>query len=168
MTVRIQRLQPSRVQLTKQQPQRRDEKRRQTSSQGRSFIRSLTSSLVFLRRLWRRAGAKRGPGVAKPSVIPHFWCTAGDRSEWERARAASGRLRRRRGGAGLREFAGSLVYSVVVLTSERTPADTGEDGGDWRLAHVNAVELRTRQTFGHPCSVCSLGIESLLSVTYLL
>lgn len=27
--------------------------------------------------------------------------------------------------AGLREFAGSLVYSVVVLTSERTPADTG-------------------------------------------
>lgn len=31
-------------------------------------------------------------------------------------------------GVGLREFAGSLVYSVVVLTSERTPADTGGAG----------------------------------------
>lgn len=39
--------------------------------------------------------------------------------------------------AGLREFAGSLVYSLVVLTSEWTPADTER----WRLAHVDVETL---------------------------
>lgn len=39
--------------------------------------------------------------------------------------------------AGLREFAGSLVYSLVVLTSEWTPADTEL----WRLAHVDVEPL---------------------------
>lgn len=46
-------------------------------------------------------------------------------SEWERRRVTTDSGKEEGGErAGLREFAGSLVYSVVVLTSW-TPADTG-------------------------------------------
>lgn len=64
-----------------------------------------------------------GPGAAEPSAISHFWRTAGDQSERGQQQTEG-----KEEGAGLREFAGSLVYSVVVLTSERTPADTGAAG----------------------------------------
>ena len=60
-----------------------------------------------------------------------FFISAAQRgnSEWERRRATTDSGKEEGGGggerAGLREFVGSLVYSVVVLTSGWTPADTG-------------------------------------------
>lgn len=89
---------------------------------GQSFICLLTSSLVYQRCASER---QRGPAAVEPSVVSHFWSAAGDQRVGEMEgnyRPKERRRRRRRRGAGLREFAGSLVYSVVVLTSGWTPA----------------------------------------------
>lgn len=91
---------------------------------GQSFICLLTSSLVYQRCASER---QRGPGALEPSVVSHFWSAAGDQRVGEmegnyRPKERRKRRRRRRREAGLREFAGSLVYSVVVLTSGWTPA----------------------------------------------
>lgn len=82
-------------------------------------------------------GAERGPALPRLQLFLISAAQRGIRG-WERQRAPTD-WGRGGGGerAGLREFAGSLVYSVVVLTSEWTPADTGP----WRLAHVDVEEL---------------------------
>lgn len=103
---------------------------------GRSFICLLTSSLVYLRRLYRSAGAKWGPSAAEPSVISHFWCAAGDQREWERARAT----------ADWGEGGGSRTEGICwIISLQCCSIDLGTDpcrhGGRWRLAHVNAEEL---------------------------
>ncbi|KAA8592345.1 hypothetical protein FQN60_017800, partial [Etheostoma spectabile] len=57
---------------------------------------------------------------------------AGDQRVGETEGNSRLRGRKRRGeSAGLREFAGSLVYIVVVLTSGWNPTDTGL----WQLAN---------------------------------
>lgn len=68
------------------------------------------------------------PALPSPQLFLISGAQRGEESEREKARAASSRRKGKEEGAGLREFAGSLVYSVVVLTSERTPADTGAAG----------------------------------------
>lgn len=87
------------------------------------------------------------------SLVSHFCSAAGD----QKAIETEGNNRRgKRGGggekAGLREFAGSLVYSVVVLTSEWTPADTGR----WRLACVHVKEPLMHLTSVSVCEIRSL------------
>lgn len=95
-----------------------------------SFICLLTSSLVYQ---WYVSEKQSRPSAAESSVVSHFCSAAGDKRVGETEGNNRLRERRRRERAGLREFAGSLVYSVVVLTSEWTPADTGL----WHLAHVD-------------------------------
>lgn len=144
VTVHIQRLQPSCIQLTKQQPQREDsggmktQANIKTAPEFYSFLNKQPClSAASVAQSWSEVGPRRCRALSYSSFLVHS-------GESERVGESEGSQRQTEGeeeGAGLREFAGSLVYSVVVLTSERTPADTG---GHWRLAHVNVVEIRTR------------------------
>lgn len=102
---------------------------------SQSFICLLTSSLVYQ---WCVSEEQSRPSAAESSVVSHFCSAAGDQRVGETE--GNNRLRRKeeeerkgggergRGRVGLGEFAGSLVYSVVVLTSEWTPADTRGSG----------------------------------------
>lgn len=105
----------------KQRAARRHKIKEQKSSKPK-FCCLLTSRLVYK----RCASEERSrPGAAEPSVASHFCSAAGDQRAGEMQ--GSNRLREKEEeeeGAGLREFARSLVYSVV-LTSEWTPVDTG-------------------------------------------
>lgn len=120
-----------------------------------SFICLLTSSLVYLRCVsQKRSGA--GPRRCRVfSCFSFLERSGGSESGRDWGQQQTEGKEEEEEGAGLREFAGSLVYSVVVLTSEWTPADTGR----WRLAHVNAEELWMQQTCVRLCLFRNLVIE---------
>lgn len=120
-----------------------------------SFICLLTSSLVYLRCIsQKRSGA--GPRRCRVfSCFSFLERSGGSESGRDWGQQQTEGKKEEEEGAGLREFAGSLVYSVVVLTSEWTPADTGR----WRLAHVNAEELWMQQTCVRLCLFWNLVIE---------
>lgn len=80
-------------------------------------------SAASVSQRWSEVGPRRCRALSYFSFLVH---SGG--SERVGESKGNSRLRGKEEGAGLREFAGSLVYSVVVLTSERTPADTGVAG----------------------------------------
>lgn len=103
--------------------------------EAKSFICLLTSSLVYQ---WCVSEEQSRPGAAESSVVSHFCSAAGDQRVGETE--GNNRLRRkgrRRGESRTEGICWIIVYSVVVLTSEWTPADTGP----WRLAHVDTEKL---------------------------
>lgn len=113
--------------LTKQRAQWQDHnagKHQAGPEFGSSLNKQPCLSAASVAQSWSEVGPRRCRALSYFSFLVH---SGGS----ERVGESEGSQQQTEGkeeGAGLREFAGSLVYSVVVLTSERTPADTGAAG----------------------------------------